>query len=438
MQTIRRDKIQAGAKQQRIGVFKADDGRLLFVPTEKLWEIHYAASQCRFWDGKEWSIRELRAEVEQELGGKVPQWLFYRNYRKGTPRDYDWFFPWLLRGRQVSGSVHVAPPRAIAAARQAWDYAAHLRAAGSTLDVYHKWLWDGMLPSLPWLKWLFGWDAPRGVFVVDARLQKLRCERSIERILAAAQVSGRTYDLWGKDPAMVDVLPAAILAAGRSGHKGALAGNPAWEQLNARMQASLWRYAKAAVVSACCVRARIDPTVLTQARKEAAAYGAKDLLEHYLAIEGRRKDHKKCGLVSPNFFIPTPRMLAFRTAAAAAMARQKLSQFQHLPAFDDWFLDWVTPRSIKGERFSFPASAPAQLQERSDPPADASVNAPPAIKTKGRTRPAQEKHLKWKEWRENERLSYNDIARRHARLTGELTSADAVKKALKRLVVPTP
>jgi hypothetical protein len=63
-------------------------------------------------------------------------------------------------------------------------------------------------------------------------------------------------------------------------------------------------------------------------------------------------------------------------------------------------------------------------------PSAAPVNgdAPP----RRRARPAEEKHLKWKEWRD-EGLSYNDIARRHERLTHEITSADTVKKALKRL-----
>jgi hypothetical protein len=47
-------------------------------------------------------------------------------------------------------------------------------------------------------------------------------------------------------------------------------------------------------------------------------------------------------------------------------------------------------------------------------------------------RPAHEKHLKWREWAEQE-LSHQQIADKHKDETGEEVTRDAVSKALKRL-----
>ncbi len=47
-------------------------------------------------------------------------------------------------------------------------------------------------------------------------------------------------------------------------------------------------------------------------------------------------------------------------------------------------------------------------------------------------KPAREKHLKWKRWKD-EGASYNDIVKRHQRETGERVTRDAVIQALRRL-----
>jgi hypothetical protein len=52
---------------------------------------------------------------------------------------------------------------------------------------------------------------------------------------------------------------------------------------------------------------------------------------------------------------------------------------------------------------------------------------------KRRRRPAWEKHLIWKQWRDEEGLSYGRIAMRHKVQTGEKVSANTVSKALKRV-----
>jgi hypothetical protein len=380
MSAVLRDRVETGEKQQRTGVFETPEGAL-FAPTARMWEIHYAAAECRFWDGKEWTVRALRAAIEERLGRKIPQWLFGKVHL----RRHDWFYPWLLRGQLPPPTIRVVPPSVLAWARRAWDYSSHLRKAGVTNGVYRKWL-DELIPRddnwLQWVKWLYGDPEPSGFFVVDEAIQKVRRERQIKRILAAARISRHTFWLWSKSETAKEALARALEVATSSGHVEGLAGFASWENLNARAKQSMWRYAKAAVMDACCERAGVHPTQITGSLSRAKKLGVREYLERYLAVEGRGKDHKKSGLLGMNFFVPAPGMLVFRAAAQGAAAEKsiRLSDWRDQPGFTEWFLDSVIPRPMRGARRGVPPPASdGPVSPDGDPAAPPSGDAVPNL-----------------------------------------------------------
>lgn len=346
----KRELAKTREKQRRIAVYTQGD-RSLFVPTGELWEIHYAAAACRFWDGKEWSIRELRDEIEKRLGRKIPQWLF-----GGIPlRKYPWFFDWLLCGKNAPDHVQIATASEVRWARRAWNYTAHLRKAGSTWDTYRQcWLIRGLIPDLPWLKWLYGWAPPIGHYVTSEAIWKVRRERSEERIRWAAHVSKRTLSLWKKDSILASALGDAMIAAGKGGHVGGLTSSQSWSQVKRRVQDAIWRYAKAATLTACCKRAGVDRTYIDGQLAIASRLGVEKNLENHLAVDNRGKQALKAGILFSGFFVASPKMLKFRSAAISARKGQKLSKLENHPAFDVWFEDWVIPRKMKGRRFELP------------------------------------------------------------------------------------
>jgi hypothetical protein len=346
MASVMRDKVDAGEKQQRIRVYRQAD-ELIFPASSRLWEIHYAAAKCRFWEGKNWTIRALRAAVEERLGRRIPQWLFGRN----PLREHEWFFPWFLRGKLPPKNVRVIPEEAVVAARAWWDYPRLCRLArpSVTNGMYVKWL--RMLPSVEWLKWLYGAPPPPGSFVVSAALQKLRTELGEMPICAAGHVSRKTVDEWRADPGASAALDAARNAASKGGHAGGLVKIAAWNQQTEVVQKAMWRYGKAATITAASMRAGIEPTVYTSALREADRLGVRKELEKYVATRGRGKEHRQSGLVASKFFIPSAGMLAFRTAAVAELVEHSaVKNLARYLEFDEWFTDWTTPRAMRGRR----------------------------------------------------------------------------------------
>ncbi len=340
---MKRHKVDVGEKRHRIRVYRQGDG-LLFVPSVSLWEVHYAAAKCRFPDGKEWSIRSLRAEVEGHLDRRIPDWLFGNN----PLREYHWFFPWLLRGKRTPAKVKVVAPKIIAAVRKWWDYPALCRQAGVTRLTYVRWLRRWMLPTVEWLKWLYLNRVPDGCFVVSQALLKLREEMSEKRILAKAGVSRRT--LRRGDPQTEAALAAAISAARMCGKPGGLVKVAAWNQQPEVVQAAMWRYAKAATITAASERAGIHQPMYPEAMAQAKRLGVQEHLEAYIATRGRRKSHRQCGLVAPNFFIPSAGMLAVQRAALDELAKHHVKDLAACVDFDEWFIDCVTPRARHGRR----------------------------------------------------------------------------------------
>src|SRR5262249_19615978 len=130
-------------------------------------------------------------------------------------------------------------------------------------------------------------------------------------------------------------------------------------------------------LEACCERAGLSVSQyyveLAAAELAAAEHCcAKAELQAYLASEGRyapprkksgsqdngkRVKNRQCGLVAANFFIPTPTMWQFRERAEKEATKQDIWSLVNLPSFDDWFLDWTTPKAHRGRRHLVAASS---------------------------------------------------------------------------------
>jgi hypothetical protein len=95
-------------------------------------------------------------------------------------------------------------------------------------------------------------------------------------------------------------------------------------------------------------------------RGDAEACGALDELGRWLAYrdprDGTDTRHRprKRGLLGRALFVPSDEMRRFREKAKAAGAEQRASAFLGLPAYDQWFRDWATPRQWNGERRLLP------------------------------------------------------------------------------------
>jgi hypothetical protein len=68
-------------------------------------------------------------------------------------------------------------------------------------------------------------------------------------------------------------------------------------------------------------------------------------------VNGVIKDWGRSGLLAPGFFVPTEGMLAFRGAALRVRAAdpETDNSLKELPALDNWFENWATPRTKRGK-----------------------------------------------------------------------------------------
>jgi hypothetical protein len=281
----------------------------------------------------------------------IDKWLAW-----GVTKDQEWFEGWVSRGEDAPNHVTVATADQVRRTSKAWDYVAICHEAGlpSPINSYIRWLRRGLIPDLSWLKYLFGWSAPG--FVVTEKLQRLRAEKSCSGIARATVPRIGHATLWRllKNEAAAQALERALTEAASRGSREDVP--PAWlttSELDRETIRVIWSYARAAVTKACCDRAAFVGSEYNLALEDADRYGAKDLLLSYLNEEGRsRVKNKRFGLVSENFFIPTPGMIAFRRAANRVRDQQKVWELENLPGFDEWFLDRVLPRSSRGRRLA--------------------------------------------------------------------------------------
>jgi hypothetical protein len=233
----------ATPSKSRHGIYGLGDGAYLFVPNEEMWALHEASKPTAICERAGLS-RQYHRQVIKRLGQQYP-WLNHLMYAPrllppteangfkftdemtafrneasiesilaAAPRPKEkvaaawrsdraetvtdsllshwrrkfsnqkWFDSWLLRGESPPEQITVAPPQLVSRFSAAWDIQAIRRRARVGSESYNRWLKLGRIPSLEWLKWLFGAPAPTAVFVVDVTLQRLRREMGQEAIIA--------------------------------------------------------------------------------------------------------------------------------------------------------------------------------------------------------------------------------------------------------------
>jgi hypothetical protein len=421
----RRAPVHPGEKFGR-RVFTTPDGKALFVPTEDQWLVHAAGCGGI-------SIKALaRAAVRPDEYHDARRRKLARHVNAATIcewraayQDHEWFDGWQLYGAQAPRSVTIVTPEQLARCRKAWDWMGFcLRAGLHPQDFYHGLFKASVLADPGWRKWLFGWPPSAGVFVVNGKLLRLREETSQRGVCKAAGTTAAAVKYWRAHPHLKAALEDVIRHASRP-RTTVKPGGPSWRQQHPRVGAAviarMLNYAKALSLQDCCRRAwrkaQAEANALTGGRgrtgrpreraddgqaplseyyrllAEAEAVGAKSRLEQFLKFEGafRWEESKRCGLLASNFFVPSPGMLKFRSLARAASAEQRIYELESLPAFEEWFLHWTTPRVEVGR------SRPGQESEgeRVDAvgrawrghPRHAAISGPHAVRIEEPSRP---------------------------------------------------
>jgi hypothetical protein len=304
------------------------------------------------------------ARIKKRYGPHVSHLLIHHWLEKWERPP--WFKPWLLRCQRPPDHITVATADQVARARVAWDWAGHCHRtlAGSQrneephpLDtrVYASWI-GGPIPDVGWLKWLFGWTEPDGAFIVTLGLQRLREESSREGIAKAAGIAPSLPRFWEKErPLFWEALKEAIRTRA---NPPALTWSAQYPKIPADTKERLLRYAQASTLKARCERAGPTETEFYRLRSEAEKKGLGAHFEWFMNFEGEYgwAHSQRSGLLAPNFFVPSPAMLAFRKVAAEAM-KGNWDLF-NLPFADWWLRDWATPDCGRGNALPFASQAP--------------------------------------------------------------------------------
>jgi hypothetical protein len=310
------------------------------------------------------AILEGARKLDPKQRGLNPQQII--NWLSRYPeQQYPWLEPWLLRGAPLPEEVKLPNKRQVKDCGLAWHYAKLCSKAKPPIHrkTYPKWIVNLLVPDA-WRPWLFGGDPPPGGFVVELKLQRLREEMSPAGIIGkkSADLDASTLWEWHKSPLIMEALGWAIEWAAQTGAREAL--TPPWPEkfrdVPTKTKNNLIRYGKAATLSACCERAgwRLDDYSHTLAKAERLGVG--QLLESYVKglppferkwSRARRSEQPYFGLVAENFFIPTPKMGDFRTAAQTEAGRLRLAKtvgkLKDHPGFQAWFPDWTNPRGYR-------------------------------------------------------------------------------------------
>ncbi len=400
------------ASKPRSGIYPFSGG-FLFVPTEDMWNLHEASKPSailarsglrrghwRGWKtkyGQQWPkfldwlytytfraappggveptpamlafSQEARIRAFLSAAPRSDQAAWRRDSRahvteallshwRGLYEEYEWFDGWLLRGENAPASVRVVTDQEAQRCSRAWDFATICRLAKIDSATYVSWFRRGLIPNLGWLKWLFGWPAPAGAFVVGRELQRLRREMGRKAMLCALGLN--TATIWRVERGKQTSQPIKHILAGRNGAEA-----EGWDQLHPNTRRHMENLRRAVRLDACCKRADMSVGLYYQAMKEGERCGVKNELLQYLKIEGKYTSTKsrQSGLVADNFFIPSPDMLRFRAEARREGAEQHVWSLQHLPGFDAWFLDWATPKPYHGKRYLAASGASFQLDD---------------------------------------------------------------------------
>jgi hypothetical protein len=277
-------------------------------------------------------------------------------------RDRPWFQPWLLRGAELPPEVKLVTPLQANAARRAWHYTELCRRAGIQRDTYAGWIEKGTVPD-DWRPWLFGEDAPAGVFVVDRPLLRLQEQMTDKGIAAAAGLHEGTVFHWKRQQDLRGAFEWAISCVERAGSRADR--DPRWPEwamaVRANTREHMLAYLLAAKPVRCCERAGVHKNVYYEKLTEAKQIGVRELLEAFLRRHApfTGPGGQRCGLVENNFFVPTEEMPAFREVARATAAEQELTRLlrplKDHPGYRAWFLDWTSPRVPNGKKLREPA-----------------------------------------------------------------------------------
>jgi hypothetical protein len=369
-------------KQVRTSMYWDDDRHEgLAVLTESMCQIHDAAKVC------EGEGKGRIAEIATILGKNVRSIQAAISYARSS---YDGSLDSFLFGGTPPRGITVPTAKVVAACRAAWDFRGHCRKAGLKSEAYYDWLRRGYLPTFDLLLWLFGWNQPKNLFVVGPKLQQARQEKTQDRICRAARIHWTTPHHWQRNPRWREALGEAMRVAEMTGRYETLANRyEPWKLLDPRTRRFIWSYAVHATLRACAERAGIDRGHFENLMNDAKRKRCKEIVERYLKGEEWRSNgepfrrgHRPFGLIAPNVYVPTPGMArkclggkgyGFRDIAKRAMTEHGVSRLRALPAFLQWFADWVMPWKNRGQRIVYVDGAPKLRKVKGPPSVDPSA-----------------------------------------------------------------
>lgn len=288
-------------------------------------------------------------------------------------KKYDWFEGWLLRGENPPDGVRIATIQEVDRCARAWDYAAFCQRAKIDCGSYVLWISRDKIPSLAWLKWLFGAPPPPGAFVVVRELQHLRREMGRKGILRAAGLSTATIWYWERSPRTSRHIEVALTGKSAAGVDG-------WSELTNQTRRHLETVGRLAGLDACCDRAGLSVSQYRNLMGEADRCGVKENLLRYLKSQGADGSNgtgkcRQSGLVADEFFVPTADMLDFREEALREGVKQKIWPLLNMPGRSGWFRDWTAPKAHRGRRHlvplfdgAAPSTATGLVSERLESP----------------------------------------------------------------------
>jgi hypothetical protein len=359
---------------------------VLFVPTEDMWAVHDSgkklagtgATTAAILAAAERAPTGRRKDRRQKVGDNLLSY-WRKEVKKALLLDSgrtdhwfrEWFEGWLLRGENNLTRVIVVPTPQATRCAKAWNFTAFFP-EGSRVraDSYARCL-RNQIPNLAWRKWLFGWPPPKDVFVVSKQLQRLRHELSEKVLLEHLGFYEGSVRSWRNDERTRTAFEALS--------KGALVKE--WEAVHEGVDAAtrdrMITFVKVNSPEACCNRRQHkpdapDPRPMSisgyyKEKKKAEVCGVGTEFEKYLRSDSPFDD-RKSGMVVPGFFIPTREMLRFRDHATKMAGAQKIwSLPQDIPGFDEWFLDWTTPKAQRGMRIEANTLEPFSTTQRSLP-----------------------------------------------------------------------
>jgi hypothetical protein len=380
-------------------IYPLADGQVLFVPSERMWRLHEASlptavavraglgrltyqqwlrALAKRWPSLPEFLYAPRGVPKGDMDGfkPTPAMLAFRNEAsmeaiwratlenrgadesdktihgavsgwRRTFKGHTWLEPWLFKGQPLPPEVSVVTALQANRCACAWHVGSICKDAGIDSETYIGWIRRRQIPTLSWLKWLFGSPPPEGTFVVDRQLQELRFAMSQECIQDSLGLSNTSFWTWKTSERTKAPFEAIMAGADPAAAEG-------WNKLTNLTKGNLLRVKAALTLTESIKRSGMSPAAYYQAQREAERRGVTDQLRRYLRMEEPFGERPRCGLVTPDFFIPTAEMIAFREQAVKRGAVARLQAVKDIRGVEDWFLDWVLPRSNRGRRLTVP------------------------------------------------------------------------------------